>query len=340
MIAVLPFVVVTAVLVSIYFYFFNRVEEAQNETEYTRYYAFITSERDSEFFRSIYEGALAAGKERGFFVEYMGENLSQDYSVADLLRIATASRVDGIILEAENNGEASGDLELAELIDAATNKGIPVVTLGTDSANSRRVSFVGVSSYNLGREYANRIKKIVKGEKNLSEACEVLVLIDSSTADPAQNIVCSAMKEALEQKTEIDRLTGKVDFVMYPIDGTNTFSVEESVRKLFMERLSDLPDIIVCLNEKETTSVYQAVVDYNRVGDVRILGNYDSITILNAIKRNVIDSAIRVDTQQMGRFCIDALSEYDEYGNTSQYFTADITLIDTSNVNLYLKEGE
>ena len=122
------------------------------------------------------------------------------------------------------------------------------------------------------------------------------------------------------------------------VDDTNAFSVEESIRDIFMEE--ELPDIIICLNELNTTCVYQAVVDYNKVGKVYILGYYDSETIINAIDRNVIYATVSIDTDQMGRYCVDALSEYHELGYTSQYFTADIELIKKSNVHKYLEGGE
>ena len=37
------------------------------------------------------------------------------------------------------------------------------------------------------------------------------------------------------------------------------------------------------------------------------------------------------------RYCIDALTEYYETGNTSQYFTADSYVIDKTNVGEYRK---
>ena len=101
-----------------------------------------------------------------------------------------------------------------------------------------------------------------------------------------------------------------------------------------------LPDIIICLNELSTTCVYQAVVDYNCVGEVAILGYYDTDTILKAIKRNVVNATISIDTEQMGAFCVDALQEYYRFGYTSQYFTADVTIIDQNNVGEYLQAQE
>ena len=125
---------------------------------------------------------------------------------------------------------------------------------------------------------------------------------------------------------------------MTAIDDSTTFTVEESIRNLFMQE--DVPDIIICLNELNTACVYQAVVDYNKVGEVRILGNYISDTILRGIYRSVIDATVTVDTEQLGRYCVDALAEYELLGNTSDYFAADITLIDKNNISDYMGGNE
>ena len=164
---------------------------------------------------------------------------------------------------------------------------------------------------------------------------KVAVLVNAHAQDSAQNIVCSGIQETIDMEKTADT---QVEMTLVTVDDTNAFSVEESIRDLFME--AEVPDIIVCLNELNTTCVYQAVVDYNRVGNVSILGYYDSDTIMHAIERNVIYATVSIDTMQMGRFCVDALSEYHEQGYTSQYFTADIALIDKTNIAEYLGGGE
>ena len=54
----------------------------------------------------------------------------------------------------------------------------------------------------------------------------------------------------------------------------------------------------------------------------------------------MIYATVDIDTPQMGGFCIDALQEYHDLGYTSQYFTADISLVSKDNVDAYLdREG-
>lgn len=344
LITTLIFTVVTSVIGIVVFRFYiSNFSETGDETRYQRYYALITEDRKASFWQSVYQGAYEAGLEEETYVELLGSNLSSNYSREDLMRIAIDSGVDGIMVEADESEQMS------ELIDEAAAAGIPVVTLYGDNTHSDRCSFVGVGSYNLGREYGRQVLAIIDERKNTSEDAsytadiqvqperpvKVAVLVNSYAQDSAQNILCSGIQETIER----ENTTGtEIEMTLVSVDDTNAFSAEESIRDIFMEE--ELPDIIICLNELNTTCVYQAVVDYNKVGQVSILGYYDSDTIIKAIDRNVIYATVSIDTQQMGQYCIDALTEYYEIGNTSQYFTVDITLINKDNVSSYMGGDE
>lgn len=97
-----------------------------------------------------------------------------------------------------------------------------------------------------------------------------------------------------------------------------------------------MPEIIVCLNEQNTVSVCQAVVDFNLVGQVDILGYFATETILNAIDRNVITASIAVDTQQLGIRSLEALDEYLETGYVSDFVAMDVNTVTKDNVKGYL----
>lgn len=328
LVATTLFVVVTSIIgIGFFRFYMNHFKETEDETRYQGYYALITEERKSSFWQSVYQGAYEAGVKENAYVEMLGSNLSTTYSREDLMRIAIDSGVDGIIVEADETKQ------MAELINEAVDAGIPVVTLYGDSTQSNRISFVGVGSYNLGREYGRQILQIA--EEQEKDRVKVSVLVNSYTQNSSQNILCSGIQETVENANKSGT---DIEITLVSVDNTNAFSVEESIRDIFME--NELPDIIICLNELNTTCVYQAVVDYNKVGQVNILGYYDSETIIKAIDRNVIYATVSVDTEQMGQFCIDALTEYYDYGNTSQYFTADIAFIDKDNVSRYLGGGE
>lgn len=352
-VACVALTVVMAVYV-LWFYQGSYQEEVAGEV-YDRYYMLITQDNKSSFWQSVFAGASERALQENVFVDWLGDGQFSSYSVEEQMQVAIASGVDGIIVTASENEE------MTALIDQAAAAGIPVVTLYGDNTQSARCSFVGVGSYNLGREYGRQAIKLIREklvgttqprfytrEKNgvveadmtkvkvgsASRPIRVTLLVNAYAKGLDQNILYSGIQETIEQ----ERGDTVIELSLQSVDDTNAFSVEESVRDIFMN--GDIPDILICLNELNTTCAYQAVVDYNKVGVVSILGHYISDTILNAIDRNVIYATMDIDTPQMGGFCIDALQEYHDLGYTSQYFTADIRLVSKENVADYLERRE
>ena len=293
---------------------------------YDRYYALITDERKDLFWENVYEGALERGKSSGAYVEMFGENLSVDYDKARLMEVAINAGVDGIIVEADESAH------MKELIRRADEAGIPVVTALFDNPESLRQSYIGINSYNLGREYGGQICEIV--QKKGKDGCRVLVLLDSGKQNGVRNILISAMQEMIQAKG----LDKEVVVETAQIESGSMFAAEEAIRDIFMQSV-ELPDIIVCLNEQNTTCVYQTVVDYNKVGQVEIVGYYESATILGAIEKEIIYATISIDANQMGQYCVDALDEYIQNGRVSDYYDVDSSLINARSLAALEKGG-
>ena len=123
---------------------------------YDRYYIMITREGKSVFWQSVYQGAYERALQENVYVDWLGNERFWDYSVEEQMEIAIASGVDGIIVT------ASEEEGMTDLIDRADAAGIPVVTLYGDNTQSKRCSFVGVGSYNLGREYGRQALRIMR----------------------------------------------------------------------------------------------------------------------------------------------------------------------------------
>ncbi|WP_081669823.1 substrate-binding domain-containing protein [Butyrivibrio sp. AE3006] len=334
------FTIATLVVGALVFRFYMEDFRKSGEvTEYDKYYVMITDNYKADFWQSVYKGAFEAAKEQDTYIDLLGENLDRQYSCEELMKIAIASKVDGIIVYANESDE------MTNLINEATQEGIPVVTLYGDNTHSGRISFVGVGSYNIGREYGRQVFNIIKEKRREDfkdsekmkqrKSMEVTVLVNTDAQDSGQNIIISALQETLSQENATN---SEFNISVVPVDNKNAFSVEESIRDIFLNE--KIPDVIICLNELNTVCAYQAVVDFNKVGDVSILGYYDSESIVSAIDKGIVYATISIDTAQMGQYCVEALSDYHEFGTTSQYFTADVTLINGSNVADFLKKEE
>lgn len=292
--------------------------------ECSRHYAFVISSRDDIFWEEIFNQARLYGSTRGIYLEWIGKDLTVDYTKKELLEIAIASGVDGIILE----GDGSEDIR--ELIAEANKVSIPVVTVLSDCSGSQRKSFVGIDSYDVGREYGRQI--IREANSNTKEA---LILMNAAAEDTGQNIIFNGIQETLANKGNHLNLTLTAQAVM----ADSQFGGAEEIRSIFQEYYlhpETMPEIIVCLNEQNTVSVCQAVVDFNLVGQVDILGYFATETILNAIDRNVITASIAVDTQQLGIRSLEALDEYLETGYVSDFVAMDVNTVTKDNVKGYL----
>lgn len=307
------------------------IRQALNEgREYDRHYALVVRDGDKSYWQTAYESMRIEGELTGVYVDRTGDNLPYSYSGYDLMEIAIASRVDGIIFEADDS------VDSIVQINKATAAGIPVVTVRSDAPASARRSFVGVSYYNLGNEYGKLIMNACREitGKSAGEEVTVLVLTDGTRQDTSQNVVLTALKESLQKKS--DNIPD-ISVSTAEIDNSGEFTAEESIRDLFLG--NKLPDIIVCLNETNTVIVYQTIVEMNKVGESIILGYDDSEAIINEIEKEVIYATITVDTQQLGQDCVDALNEYIEYRRVSDYYGVDYKIIDKNSVRSGTESG-
>lgn len=157
----------------------------------------ITQEDRSVFWQSVYEGAYERALQDNVYVDWLGNDRFQDYSVEEQMEIAIASGVDGIIVT------ASEEEAMTALDRPGGRGGIPVVTLYGDNTQSARCSFVGVGSYNLGREYGRQALKIMR-ERLVGTAedrpVRVTLLVNSYANSLDQNILYSGIQETIEQE--------------------------------------------------------------------------------------------------------------------------------------------
>ncbi len=296
---------------------------------YSAYYVLIAENGDNLLWSSVYKGAKQEGMENGdACVEFFGNRLFSERTAAEKLRMAIDAGVDGIIL----NGDGSGETQ--ELVQEAGEKGIPVVTVLGDEAADVRQCFVGVNSYHLGQEYAGRIWKLLQ---EMEEDSQIQVLLNSGDADPGKNTLFLGLRDTLEELAGKEGRGREIHLETIAVDRNDAFQAEEAIRKLMVEEPRK-EKILVCLSEADTRRAYEAVVDHNRVGEVRILGYYESRQVLEGIEKDIIDSTITVDGEQVGRLCVQALTEYRDTGYVNAYLPVDVYLIDRSSVSGYLEQ--
>lgn len=321
MVVMIAVAIVTAVVFTIFIRNINLIEHYTSNVDYEKHYVFVDDVTDSEFWNEVYIAARQRAEEDGIYLENIRESLNTNYSSEDLLRVAINSSVDGIIYASKSSEK------VVELINEASEKGVGVVILHNDIEQSARQCFVGVNNYELGQIYASQIYELLDGEKK-----NVRLLVSSDMSEGAANLVTLGIEDYLLKEITEEELP---EIEIERIEAEDTFSVEEEIRKIFLSE-DELPDIMLCLEGIYTQYVYQAVVDYNHVGDVAIIGYFLDKDILDAIDKKIIYSTVSVDTLEMGSSCIEALEEYNELGYTNSFLPISMEIIDSKKAGTML----
>lgn len=289
----------------------DRILFESNGQTYEYRYVMI-SDDTSDQWQAIFDAAKEKAGETGVYLEWIGKDLPVNYGPADHMRIAIANQADGIILHLR-----SGE-RVTELIDEAAEQGIPVITVLEDDPESCRVSFIGINSYQMGEIYGKQILKNLDAEHT-----NVGILQSSALKSSSASLMNSQMRKVVDAGRS-DSQT--VEFTTYEIDISTSFDAEEDIRDIFL-KTEELPDVLICTDMISTECVLQALVDYNEVGNVRVLGYYASDKVKEGIRKGLLEATMLLDTKEMGRLCVEALNEYRQLGHVSNYYNAGIQMI-------------
>lgn len=313
-------------------YFMRNVKTVRDlyDSSYTRHYAYIHTGEDSDFWNGVYNGASRQGETMGVCVQDFDKNLTVAYSFNELMQIAIDAQVDGLIIDGNNSAET------IELINVATAADIPVVTVMNDAADSERITFVGISSYSMGRHYGEKIMTHVPASHK--EDIKVDIFMNSDNANSGQSLIVPGISDVFRENGYGDQLRVEVRYV----DNSSAFSAEEDIRDVFLR--GELPDAVIGLNSVYTRCLFQAAVDYNKVGEVLIYGFGDSEEILEAVNKGLVEATISANTEEMGASAIMALDEYLNTGYVSGYLSQDTQMIEADKaqelLGLYAQDTE
>ena len=299
------------------------VEHAENTRTYRYHYVMIINDLDSQFWNDVYQSVRKEAALHDAYVELEGRSQSSEYNAVDFMDMSIAAKVDGILLE------FTGEEKLEERINEAATRGIPVVTILNDAPATDRKSYVGINSYELGQEYGNQILKILPQG---SRKARVMMLLHDNSIDSNQSQIFNQINNRMvTSKETADRI--KVEEIKIP--SGRAFEAEEIVRNLFQNPQGP-PDIIVCMDEVDTEAVYQAVIDYNSVGRTQVIGYYKSKAALEAVRKGTMAMTLYIDTDQMGKFSVQALTESIHDGRTNSFYSVDLQFVTKENASDFM----
>lgn len=292
------------------------LEEAEESRVYESQYEMIVGSGKNEFWQAVYASAKKAAENHNAYLEFHASDMGTGYNEIDYMEISIAAGVDGIILEF--NGEEA----LKKEIDKAEAAGIPVITIMNDAPDSKRQSFVGVNDYQMGQAYGEQVAALM--DENTETA---LILLDSEKGDFEKGQIYSQINNVV-----MERKNGKnIKIQAQNLMPENKFDIEEAIRTIFQSPEGP-PQILVCMDEVTTECAYQAMIDFNMVGEVKIIGYYVSDTIREAVNKGLIPVTCTLDTEKMGKDCIEALWEYKQEGRVNSYYNVELEFVSKNEI--------
>ncbi len=125
-------------------------------------YVLVASNVKITYWQAAAAGLSQAAREMKVQFEMVGPDTYDPQAERDeLQKIVNGGKAAGILVSA-----ADSQL-LKPVIDAAIAKGIPVITMDSDSPGSKRLMFVGTDNYEAGRTGGNVLVKQLQGKGNI-----------------------------------------------------------------------------------------------------------------------------------------------------------------------------
>ncbi len=295
---------------------------AVNSNHKPKYHFYaILNDYNEPYWNGIRKGIESMANSLDIAIEINYPDKSEEYEDAlKLLGIAIKSNVDGIITIAYDTEE------YVKLIDAAFQKGIPVVIINSDSPESKRSAYIGISKYNIGEKQGELVAKSCP----LGSKIGIILENDENNSDDS-NTYLNGFKDSINKYDNIEVIkTVKADI--------GVLDAQEAVQDLITNN-RDI-NVIVCTNSLETIGAAQYLVDFNYVGHISIIGYGSSNEIIDYVNKQVIYGTVVPDALNIGIDSINSLFEIKTKGRTSSYVQTDLQTVTKENLNDYIKNRE
>ncbi|WP_281816339.1 substrate-binding domain-containing protein [Vallitalea longa] len=303
---------------------YNSKNIITNEKDVPKYHLMVISnEMDSMSGEAFLNGLNDASHKMKVALEVNNVKKEDVDEQLDNINIAIASKVDGIILQVTDNDK------IKEAINHAVDMGIPVITVFEDVPTSRRQSYVGSNSFEIGKKAGRLVSNAINSKGDIAIILDNIQ--ENNYLETSKNLILSGFKDIINQYDDME--IKKVEESKLGLLGA-----EEIINRI----INSYPDIsaIFCSSIKDTIGVAQVIVDLNKVGDISIIGYGDSEELLKYIDKHVIYASIVDNPYDIGYKSIEAILDVMTNGTTSSFYDTGVNIITKDNIDEYTQERQ
>ena len=287
----------------------------------------ISANQALPYWQSAAAGFKQAGAEYKVTAKVVGPDGHDPQAELTELNNAVAAKAGGILISVADAAV------LKPGIDAAVSAGIPVITVDSDAADSRRLYFIGTNNLEAGRLGGQRIVEKLGGKGN--------VVVFTFAGQPNTEERLKGIKDVFSTHPDL-KIVDVVDIKADPktaFDKTQQYMAQTGPKEI---------NAFICLDSASGKPVSDAVARVS--GSNRVVIAWDvSPDTLAAIKAGAIDATVVQKPYTMGYAGLKALDQiFHDVAVPSKDFSTDpfspypkfvdtgTSLVDKSNVDVYI----
>ncbi len=308
-------VILTAMFVSLFINPGHPMEQ-QTAIQNPRYHLqLLVKNKEESFWISFREGAKAAEEEYGVYIEFVPVEQINPVNLRETVEMGVNQGVDGIALQAADSEQTQ------QIIDQAKKQGVQIITYENSNYIVSDIPMVGTNNYSLGN-YAGDMA--VDASKGVADVAVIINGAGNEGDKTLKNLIIEGINNAFDNYGQI-RISD-----IYTIN-TDMFEAEKVASEILNKE--DIPDLIICMDEKCTPGIAQILVDNNMVGDIKLVGYGITAQTLNYIEHGVIYGTVCPDAYEIGYDTVKALVQMLNGEQVSEIISTSLYTIDIGNVN-------
>jgi len=267
-----------------------------------------SSDAERFYARATESMRLAARKDGALLQTLSYAQGDAPVSIARLLRLAAELEPDGVIVS------AAYDPLVVEAVDALVARGIPVVALETDLPGSARATFVGTNPYSVGVMAAVAVADAFP----LGASVALVLSRDFSDGNARGATIAAGFMYGARDKRSLS-------LAMTRTAPEGPSASEEIVRELLADR-TDI-DVAVFIGARDAEGAARALIEYDRVGALAIIGFDDDPALLELVHLGVVAASIARSPERSGENAVAATMTLARGGRASAYIDPGIRII-------------
>jgi ribose transport system substrate-binding protein len=285
-----------------------------NIRDYHHHFVLIAQAPEETYWKQVYNGMEELIQREKIGMEFYGPNLAAHQEVARILEMAILAQIDGILLSVPN------DPDFQSLIDEAATRNIPLIALGNAPESSSRLSFVGMSAFDLGYKTGQALLQAV------TPPTTVALLVNSNFSTASNNQYLKGFRQAISPHPRL-----KIGLIVN--SQGESISAEEQTQTIIKHH----PEVraIICSNPNDTLGVAKLVVDLNQVSKITIIGAGLTTEIASYLRHQVIWGVLADDPAVLGAQGLSALLRLVEEPASQETYQMPLYLIQAKNVGYY-----